>query len=206
MSIFNNNKSKNNSSQDVNLTDYERKLRERHDEYNHLKEILRGMRAEVSNLMDEIKDVTDNLVRKNAELFLLEESINDLKRSYELLKQDIKYEEETFNKVNSELIKIKSELNVNMPLFHKLNVLKIEYESVLLHLNARKTELEKANSQIIPLKSANNKNSSKINLGTQFIKNKKKCQAKTKLGSKCKRYAVEGSLYCARHLANINSN
>lgn len=164
------------------------------------------MRAEVSNLMDEIKDVTDNLVRKNAELFLLEESINDLKRSYELLKQDIKCEEETFNKVNSELIKIKSELNDNMPLYDKLNVLKIEYESVLLHLNARKTELEKTNSQIIPLKSANNKNSSKIKLETQFIKNKKKCQAKTKLGSKCKRYAVEGSLYCARHLANINSN
>lgn len=137
MSLFNN-KSKNNSEPDVDLSDYERKLRERQDEYNHLNDILRGMRAEVSNLMDEIKLVTDNLVKKNAELFLLEESIGDLKRSYELLKQDIKFEEETFNKINGELIKIKNEINKNIPLYEKLSVVKSEYESVLHQLNLSK--------------------------------------------------------------------
>ncbi|MDP2364089.1 MAG: hypothetical protein Q8M94_10000, partial [Ignavibacteria bacterium] len=75
MSIFNNNKSKIDINQNVSLADCDRKLEERKEEYNHLNEILRGMRAEVSNLMEEIKNVTDNLVKKNSELFLLEQSI-----------------------------------------------------------------------------------------------------------------------------------
>jgi len=130
MSIFNNNKSKIETNKNIGLTDYQHKLNERKEEYDHLNEILRGMRSEVSNLMDEIKEVTDNLVKKNAELFLLEQSIEDLKRSYDLLQQNVKYEEEAFNKVNQELAKIKNEINENMPYYDKLNLVKKEYESV----------------------------------------------------------------------------
>ncbi len=198
MSLFNN-KSKNNSEPDVDLSDYERKLRERQDEYNHLNDILRGMRAEVSNLMDEIKLVTDNLVKKNAELFLLEESIGDLKRSYELLKQDIKFEEETFNKINGELIKIKNEINKNTPLYEKLSVVKNEYESVLHQLNLSKEELEKTKNAENMISDFTSKAQPENNLETSTVKKKKKCQAKTKSGSKCKRYAVEGTLYCSFH-------
>lgn len=198
MSLFNN-KSKNNSEPDVDLSDYERKLRERQDEYNHLNDILRGMRAEVSNLMDEIKLVTDNLVKKNAELFLLEESIGDLKRSYELLKQDIKFEEETFNKINGELIKIKNEINKNTPLYEKLSVVKSEYESVLHQLNLSKKELEKTKNAENMISNFTSKAQPENNLETSTVKKKKKCQAKTKSGSKCKRYAVEGTLYCSFH-------
>lgn len=198
MSLFNN-KSKNNSEPDVDLSDYERKLRERQDEYNHLNDILRGMRAEVSNLMDEIKLVTDNLVKKNAELFLLEESIGDLKRSYELLKQDIKFEEETFNKINGELIKIKYEINKNTPLYEKLSVVKSEYESVLHQLNLSKKELEKTKNAENMISDITSKAQPENNLETSTVKKKKKCQAKTKSGSKCKRYAVEGTLYCSFH-------
>lgn len=198
MSLFNN-KSKNNSEPDVDLSDYERKLRERQDEYNHLNDILRGMRAEVSNLMDEIKLVTDNLVKKNAELFLLEESIGDLKRSYELLKQDIKFEEETFNKINGELIKIKYEINKNTPLYEKLSVVKSEYESVLHQLNLSKKELEKTKNAENMISNFTSKAQPENNLETSTVKKKKKCQAKTKSGSKCKRYAVEGTLYCSFH-------
>lgn len=198
MSLFNN-KSKNNPEPDVDLSDYERKLRERQDEYNHLNDILRGMRAEVSNLMDEIKLVTDNLVKKNAELFLLEESIGDLKRSYELLKQDIKFEEETFNKINGELIKIKYEINKNTPLYEKLSVVKSEYESVLHQLNLSKKELEKTKNAENMISDITSKAQPENNLETSTVKKKKKCQAKTKSGSKCKRYAVEGTLYCSFH-------
>lgn len=198
MSLFNN-KSKNNPEPDVDLSDYERKLRERQDEYNHLNDILRGMRAEVSNLMDEIKLVTDNLVKKNAELFLLEESIGDLKRSYELLKQDIKFEEETFNKINGELIKIKNEINKNTPLYEKLSVVKSEYESVLHQLNLSKKELEKTKNAENMISDITSKAQPENNLETSTVKKKKKCQAKTKSGSKCKRYAVEGTLYCSFH-------
>lgn len=198
MSLFNN-KSKNNSEPDVDLSDYERKLRERQDEYNHLNDILRGICAEVSNLMDEIKLVTDNLVKKNAELFLLEESIGDLKRSYELLKQDIKFEEETFNKINGELIKIKNEINKNIPLYEKLSVVKSEYESVLHQLNLSKKELEKTKNAENMISNFTSKAQPENNLETSTVKKKKKCQAKTKSGSKCKRYAVEGTLYCSFH-------
>ena len=64
MKIFNNSKTNNGSSENISVSDYDRRLEERRAEYEHLNEILRGMRAEVSNLMEEIKDVTDNLVKE----------------------------------------------------------------------------------------------------------------------------------------------
>ena len=69
MKIFNNNKIGHETSDNISLSDYDRKLEERRAEYEHLNDILRGMRAEVSNLMEEIKVVTDNLVKKNAAFF-----------------------------------------------------------------------------------------------------------------------------------------
>jgi|GEM_PF-1973208 len=206
MNMFNNNKSKNNTNQNISLSDYERKLEERKEEYTHLNEILRGMRAEVSNLMEEIKNVTDNLVKKNAELFLLEQSIDDLKRSYELLQQNVKYEEDTFNKVNIELAKIKNEINESMQYYDKLNVVKNEFESVSLQLLAFKEELDKAKNKINLVPDVINKNQSENNIETRIVKKKKKCQAKTKTGSKCKRYVADGSLYCSFHSSVVNSN
>ena len=137
MKIFNNSKTNNGSSENISVSDYDRRLEERRAEYEHLNEILRGMRAEVSNLMEEIKDVTDNLVKKNAELFLLEQSIDDLNRSYELLKQNVKYEEEAFSKANNELIKIKQEINESIPYYNKLIAVRNEFESVSLQLIAQ---------------------------------------------------------------------
>ena len=79
------------------------------------------MRAEVSNLMKEIKNLTDGLVRKNAEMFLLEESIDDLKRSYELLQQNVKYEEEAFNKARANLYMTKPfKINELVETIHKI--------------------------------------------------------------------------------------
>lgn len=124
MKIFNNNKTSNGTGDNISLADYDRKLEERRTEYDHLNEILRGLRAEVSNLMEEIKVVSDNLVKKNAELFLLEQSIDDLKRSYELLQQNVRYEEEAFTKTNNELKKIKQEINESLPHYNKLNLVK----------------------------------------------------------------------------------
>ena len=203
--MFNNNKSKNNTHQNISLSDYERKLEERKKEYDHLNEILRGMRAEVSNLMDEIKEVTDSLVKKNAELFLLQQSIEDLKRSYELLQQNIKYEEEAFNKVNQELAKIKDEINENMPYHQKLNVVKKEYESVSLKLIACKSELEKTKNEGNLITDVSNKDKLEINLEIPKATKKLKCKAKTKSGSKCKRYAVDGTLYCSFHTSIVKS-
>ncbi len=204
MKIFNNDKINNNTDDNISLSDYDRKLEERRAEYEHLNEILRGMRAEVSNLMDEIKIVTDNLVKKNAELFLLEESIGDLKRSYELLQQNVKYEEEAFSKTNNELIKIKQEINENLPHYDKLNQVKKEYESISIQLLARQQDLEKIKSN--SLQSVKIKNNNKNILESSILKKKKRCQAKTKSGSKCKRSAVEGTSYCSFHTSNINSN
>ena len=157
------------------------------------------MRAEVSNLMDEIKIVTDNLVKKNAELFLLEESIGDLKRSYELLQQNVKYEEEAFSKTNNELIKIKKEINESLPHYDKLNQVKKEYESISIQLLARQQDLENIRSEGNTVQAVKIKNNTENILESSIVKKKKKCQAKTKTGSKCKRYAAEGSSYCSFH-------
>ena len=204
MDIFNKNKSKTDDHQNVSLADYDRKLEERKEEYDRLNEILHGMRAEVSNLMEEIKNLTDRLVRKNAEMFLLEESIDDLKRSYELLQQNVKYEEDTFNKVNIELTNIKIEISESMQYYEKLNVIKNEYESVAVKLLALKEALEiiKNKNGIIP--AVTNQTRLKNNLKTPITKKKKKCKAKTKTGSKCKRFALDGSLYCSAHSSIVN--
>ncbi len=199
MKIFNNSKTNNVSSENISISDYDRRLEERRAEYEHLNEILRGMRAEISNLMDEIKIVTDNLVKKNAELFLLEESIGDLKRSYELLQQNVKYEEEAFSKANNELIKIKQEINESIPYYNKLVAVRNEFESVSLQLIACKKEIEKSENQNNIISEAPEKREHQNNSVTQTPEKKQKCKAKTKIGSKCKRFAVEGSLYCKSH-------
>ena len=206
MKIFNNNKTNNGIGDNISLSDYDRKLEERRTEYDHLNEILRGMRAEVSTLMEEIKDVTDNLVKKNAELFLLEQSIDDLKRSYELLQQNVRYEEEAFTQTNNELKKIKQEINESLPHYNKLNLVKKEYESISIQLIARQQELEKIKSESNPVKAVKIKNNTENILEFSIVKKKKKCQAKTKTGSKCKRYAIEGSLYCSFHSSSVDSN
>ena len=204
MDIFNKNKSKTDNHQDISLTDYDRKLEERKEEYNHLNEILHGMRAEVSNLMEEIKSITDRLVRKNAEMFLLEQSIDDLKRSYELLQQNVKYEEDTLSKVNIELANIKIEISESLQYYEKLNIIKNEYESVAVKLLALKEALEiiKNKNGIIP--AVTNQTQLKNNLKIPIPKKKKKCKAKTKTGSKCKRFALDGSLYCSVHSSIVN--
>jgi len=199
MKIFNNNKSNGSSDDSINLSDYNRKLEERRSEYEHLNEILHGMRAEVSNLMEQIKDVTDNLVKKNAELFLLEQSIDDLNRSYELLKQNVKYEEEAFSKANNELIKIKKEINESIPYYNKLIAVRNEFESVSLQLIAFKKEIEKIENQNNIISEAPQKREPQNNSVTKTPEQKQKCKAKTKSGSKCKRFAVEGSMYCKSH-------
>ena len=205
MKIFNN-KINHDIDDSINLSDYDRKLEERRVEYEHLNEILRGMRAEVSNLMEEIKVVTDNLVKKNAELFLLEQSIDDLKRSYELLQQNLKYEEEAFSKTNNELIKIKQEINESLPYHNKLNTVKKEYESLSAQLITRQQDLEKIKSNSNPAQSVNIKNNKEKVLESSIVKKKKKCKAKTKTGTKCKRYAAESSLYCTYHSSSVDVN
>ena len=204
MDIFNKNKSTNDDYQNVSLADYDRKLEERKKEYDHLNEILRGMRTEVSNLMEEIKNLTDGLVRKNAEMFLLEESIDDLKRSYELLQQNVKYEEEAFNKANIELKKIKTEISESMQYYEKLNVIKNEYESVAVNLLALKEALEITKNKNGMVPDVKNQPRLENNIKTPIAKKKKKCKAKTKTGSKCKRYAFDGSLYCSVHSSIVN--
>jgi chromosome segregation ATPase len=206
MKIFSNNKINHDIDDNIRLSDYDRKLDERRAEYEHLNDILRGMRAEVSNLMEEIKNVTDNLVKKNAELFLLEQSMDDLKRSYELLQQNVKYEEEAFSKTNNELIKIKNEISESQLHYDKLNLVKQEYESISLQLINSQKDLEKIKNEIKFTQNVNTQNNPENLLESSIVKKKKKCQAKTKAGSKCKRVAVEGSLYCSLHSSSINSN
>jgi chromosome segregation ATPase len=206
MKIFSNNKINHDIDDNIRVSDYDRKLDERRAEYEHLNDILRGMRAEVSNLMEEIKNVTDNLVKKNAELFLLEQSMDDLKRSYELLQQNVKYEEEAFSKTNNELIKIKNEISESQLHYDKLNLVKQEYESISLQLITSQKDLEKIKNEIKFTQNVNTQNNPENLLESSIVKKKKKCQAKTKAGSKCKRVAVEGSLYCSLHSSSINSN
>ena len=86
----------------------------------------------------------------------------------------------------------------------KLNTVKKEYESISAQLIARKQDLEKIKNERNPAQADKIKNINENILKSSIVKKKKKCQAKTKTGSKCKRYASEGSLYCTFHSSSVN--
>lgn len=197
MSIFNPEKDRANK-QKISLEDYERRLDERHEEYEKLNEILRGMRSEVSRFMDEIKTVTDDLVKKNAEKFLIEQKIEDLRNNYELLKQNVRFEEETYAKLTEELNKIRNEINQNRLYEEKLGVIKAEYETVSEQLSIEKLELEKIIDERASLIDGEI-TQLKISQQDKRYSDKSICEAITKNGQRCKRSAIEGSQYCAAH-------
>ncbi len=204
MSIFNPEKDKPNK-QNISLDDYKRRLDERREEYERLNEILRGMRSEVSKLMDEIKTATDDLVKKNAEKFLIEQKMEDLKNNYELLKQDVKYEEETYAKLAEELSAIRNEINQNRLYAEKLKGIKSEYETVSEQLNIEKQELEKIIDESASLID-DEINQLKYKQQNDLNETKKICEALTKNGQRCKRLALDGSRFCAAHSHKSKKN
>lgn len=204
MSIFNPDKGKPNK-QNISLDDYERRLDERREEYERLNEILRGMRSEVSKLMDEIKTATDDLVKKNSEKFLIEQKIEDLKNNYELLKQNVRYEEETYAKLTEELSAIRNEINQNRLYSEKLEGIKSEYETVSEQLTIEKQELEKIIDESASMidDEINQLKNKQENGRTETKKN---CEALTKNGQQCKRLALDGSRFCAAHSHKSKKN
>ncbi len=178
MSIFNIEKKRDDSKQNIDLEDYERKIEERKEEYQHLNKILHGMRTEVSDLMEEIKKLSDEVIKKNAEKFLVEQKLDDLDNSYRLLLQDIEYKQNIVLSLNNNIENVKDEINADLSIQVELE--KIEEEKAL-HPNAKE--------QFPGLE---------LKQGTK--KKLKSCSAKTKDGNKCKRVAVENSKFCSIHL------
>ncbi len=178
MSIFNIEKKRDDSKQNNVLEDYEKKIEERKEEYQHLNKILLGMRIEVSDLMEEIKKLSDEIVKKNAEKFLVEQKLDDLDQSNRLLLQDIEYKQNILLSLNNNIEKVKDEINTKLST--QLELEKIEEEKDLpRNLKEQFSELK--------LKQGNKK---KL----------KRCSAKTKNGLRCKKIAVENSEFCSIHL------
>lgn len=178
VSIFNIEKKRDDSKPNIVLEDYERKIEERKEEYQHLNKILLGMRTEVSDLMEEIKKLSDEIVKKNAEKFLVEQKLDDLDHSYRLLLQDIEYKQNILLSLNNNIEKIKTEINADLSI--QIETTKIEEEKVLP---------QNAKEQFPGLE---------LTQGTK--KKIKSCSAKTKEGIRCKRAAVENSKFCSIHL------
>lgn len=200
MNIFNNDKTKLNSEQNISLEDYERRISERTEEYHRLNEILRGMRVEVSNLMEEIKHLSDEIVKKNAEVFLVDQKLDDLNRDYQLLKQNIVDGQENYLDLVKKIEKLNEENKSNLQIQDKLNQSKIEYNMILNQIAEKKSELEVIQNLI-----STSFLSDKLEVETTFNEQKvkkviKRCSAKTKNGVKCKRKAVDNSEFCAIHL------
>ena len=181
MSIFNIEKKRDDSKQNNVLEDYERKIEERKEEYQHLNKILHGMRTEVSDLMEEIKKLSDEVIKKNAEKFLVEQKLDDLDNNYRLLLQDIEYNQNILLSLNNNIEKIKDETNADLSL--QVELAKIDEEKVLLPI---------AKEQL-----------SGLELMQGAKKKLKSCSAKTKNGNKCKRVVAENSKFCSIHLKKI---
>ena len=147
MSIFNIDKSKNDSKQDITLVDYEKKIQERNEEYRRLNEILHGMRNEVSKLMEEIKQLSDELVKKNAEVFLVDQKLEDLKRNYHLLQQNIEDEQNIFILLQNNIEKIKDEIKTDLAIQDELIKIKNEYDLISLQVAEKKEELLKLQAE-----------------------------------------------------------
>ncbi len=205
MSIFNIDKSKNDSKQDITLEDYEKKIQERNEEYRRLNEILHGMRNEVSKLMEEIKQLSDELVKKNAEVFLVDQKLEDLKRNYHLLQQNIEDEQNIFISLRNNIEKIKDEIKTDLAIQDELIKIKNEYDLISLQVAEKKEELLKlqAENTTSPSKENNNDASAVLTSSVSSEKKLKRCKAKTKNGSKCKRFALENSDFCSIHSKNV---
>lgn len=155
--------------------------------------------------MDEIKTATDELVKKNAEKFLLEQKIEDLKNNYELLKQNVRFEEETYAKLTEELSAIRNEINQNRLYSEKLEGIKSEYENVSEQQAIEKQELEKIIDQSASLID-DEINQLKNKQQNELAEDKKVCEAFTKNGQRCKRLAIDGSRFCAAHSQKSKKN
>lgn len=200
MSIFNTDKTKLNSDKNISLEDYERRISERNEEYRRLNEILRGMRSEVSKLMEEIKELSDKVVKKNAEVFLVDQKLDELNDSYHLLQQNIKDEQEVYLNLVKEIENLKEELKSDLQLREKINQLKIEYNMIVNQIAEKKSEFEIIRN-LIDTSFMDNEISEENPINKSNIKNKlKRCAARTKNGAKCKRMVVENSDYCIIHL------
>ncbi len=199
MKIFTSGKKGNDSRQNIGLEDYERKIEEREEGYHHLNEILHGMRSEVSNLMREIKRLSDEVEKKNAEKFLIEQKVDDLDRSYHLLQQVADYEQNTFLSLRNNLEKIKDEIKTDLSIQDELNEIKKEYDLISRQVAEKKLKLSKIEEEkFLPLINQKNE-STKLNLKPSIQNKLKRCSAKTKNGPRCKRLEVESSGFCSIH-------
>jgi chromosome segregation ATPase len=200
VSIFNTDKTKLNSDKNISPEDYEKRIAERNEEYRRLNDILRGMRAEVSNLMDEIKRLSDEVVKKNAEVFLVDQKLDELNRNHQLLKQNIEDEQEIYLNLVKKIEKLKEELKSDLQIQDKLNQLKIEYNMISNQIAEKKSEFEIIQNLISTSFMDDNLKDETAVDKHKIKKYVKRCVAKTKNGIKCKRKALENSEYCAIHL------
>jgi chromosome segregation ATPase len=196
MNIFND-KNKVDTKGQLSLDDYELRIEERKEELNKLNDILRGMRAEVSNQMDEIKKVTDELVKKNAEKFLLDQEVESLDNDYQILRQNVEEHQNILVKLRSDSDRINEEIKSSLIIQDELTKLKNEFDLISEQLVFKKTELIKLNDEK-NLDKHEPENKENIN-NLKRTEKAKNCIAKTKNGIKCKRLALENSNYCKQH-------
>lgn len=183
MSIFNSDKQKGILLEKVLLDEYVRKLDERKKELDNLNEILRGLRSEVSSLMLEIKSLADELKIKTEEKELLEKSIEELNHQDLLLLNEIEEKRSALFLLNEDLSKIKYEIISNLSIQEKLDKVKKEFEIINNSLDKKRTELN-------------------YKTQTDILKTFPSvlCEAITKEGNRCKRFAVKNSEFCSAHL------
>lgn len=198
MSIFNNEKKTNGSKQNISLEDFEKKIEERKEEYHRLNEILRGMRAEVSKLMDEIKKLSDEVVKKNAEKFLVEQEVDELTQTYHLLQKDVELEQNKMLTLRNSMEKLKDEISTDLSIQEELIKIKKEYDLISKQVLEKKLELNKLDQDDNNIQKTTLEE--KISAIPIIIKKKpKRCSAKNKNGLKCKRLALDNSEFCSIH-------
>jgi chromosome segregation ATPase len=198
MSLFND-KHKHSQNDRLSLDDFEKRIDERKEELNKLNDILRGMRAEVSNLMDEIKKLTDELVKKNAEKFLLDQKVEDLDRDYHILLQNVEEQQSISLSLRRDSEQLKDEIKSSMIIQDELAKLKTEFNEISKQLESKKAELLKIDEENNQTQSLETVQIIEVAPIENNTKEQKKCAAKTKNGKQCKRVAIGNSKFCKQH-------
>lgn len=200
MKFFNHEKSKDNSEDKVLAAEFEKNIEERRTELATLKEVLRGMRLEISSLMKEIKSGVEELEKIKDEKSKLEIELNLLNESYLQLKQRCNEKQDTILLLDKTISEIRKEIAEESNKPENYPVIKEEYDRLQKEISEEKIKL-------FQLKSERNlllKNDNKIPHTKPSIKKKsvkaKICTAKTSAGSLCRRKVSPGKEFCSVHL------
>lgn len=200
MKIFNTEKPKEIPEKPSGPDELDVNIEARKKELATLKDLLRGMRLEVANLMSEIKYKNDEIASLKEAKNKVEKEIAELNENYQELKNSFVEKQDTILFLDKTISEIRKEIEEASSKPDKMDSIKAEYDDLVKQISEEKLKLFKLKSERkLLLKDLESSPPSRP-FGIGHSIKEKKCKAKTASGKKCNKTALPGKDFCALHL------